>query len=202
MRLIVIRHGRPEWRLPRLISLFQFERALIDYDHAHLSREGINATAALITRLPKALILSSDLPRAQETAEIIARESKATIKCDSLFRELLAPSIGKEVVGRLCAPPVIWSLVHWCCWVAGIGECLEGPRAAWSRAAKAANTILTCFDAEEDVILVSHGWFIILLTQYLRWHKLIERGPFLPRASYGAMTEYLLRRRDSYVEIG
>ncbi len=62
VRLIVIRHGRPEWRLPRLISLFQLERALIRYDNAHLSQEGIDAAAVLITRLPKALILSSDLP--------------------------------------------------------------------------------------------------------------------------------------------
>jgi hypothetical protein len=47
MRLILIRHGRPEWHLPFLISLSQFEHVSAGYDAAHLSSEGKRAIGTL-----------------------------------------------------------------------------------------------------------------------------------------------------------
>lgn len=92
MRLILIRHGQPEWRPPHLISLSQYRQGITAYDAAHLSDAGIRAMEVLATRLPEAVVLCSDLIRAKETAEIIGR-GKATIKFDAAFRELQAPTI-------------------------------------------------------------------------------------------------------------
>lgn len=68
----MIRHGRPEWRLPRWISLSRFVHVSGDYTLARLAKEGISAIELLARTLPQTLILSSDLARARETAEIIA----------------------------------------------------------------------------------------------------------------------------------
>ena len=78
--------------------------------------------------------------------------------------------------------------------MAGVGEYTEGPRAAWKRAGQATDLILASFREENTLILVSHGWFITLITVYLRKSGLIERGPFMPRVShFGGMTEYDVR---------
>ena len=191
MRLVVIRHGRPEWRLPFMISLAQFEHASAGYDAAGLSVEGNVAIDALSRRLPKALVLSSDLPRARETAEIIGR-GKEAIGFDSIFREVATSQIATNLLGKLWAPAVAWALIKRCCWVLGVGECPEKPRAAWNRAAEAAVEILK-YSCEESVILVSHGCFMVVLVLYLRWRGLIKHGPLLPRVGYGAATECLLR---------
>ena len=193
MRLIIIRHGQPEWRPPRFISLSQHRQAIIAYDAAHLSDDGIRSIRTLVTRLPEATILSSDLIRAKETAEIIGR-GRATIKFDSVFRELQAPTIATHFLDSVRLPTTLWSLIHWWCWLVGIGECSERPRAAWKRASQATRLILSVFRGEDTIILVSHGWFITLLTIYLRKHRLIERGPLLPQVrDFGRMTEYDLR---------
>ncbi len=188
MHLILIRHGQPDWQTPRCISLAQFRQRAIAYDATHLSPPGSGAIRSLAARLPEAAILSSDLPRARETAEILGRGT-ATIRFDPLFRELQAPIIAGRLLDELRVPPIIWSLVHWFCWLVGIGQFSEGPRAAWKRAAEAAQRILS-FEGGDTLIVVSHGWFIFLLTIYLRSHGLIARGPLLPRLSFGGVTRY------------
>jgi broad specificity phosphatase PhoE len=188
----MIRHGRPEWRRPFFTLLSQFERTSAGYDAARLSEEGAEAVHSLARQLPKAFIMSSDLPRARETAEIVRGGGRA-IECASLFRELQAPRVASGLLGRLWAPTLVWSLMHWCCWILGIGDCSEKPRAAWNRVARAADKILEHFGTEEGIILVSHGWFMILLAIHLRWRGVIERGPLIPRTGFGALTEYLLR---------
>jgi broad specificity phosphatase PhoE len=192
MRFIVIRHGRPAWHSPRLISLAEFEDLSVAYDDAHLSEEGIEAAADLGRRLPKVPILSSDLPRARETAEAIA-DGKQAIAFDPLFREVPNTRIGRGLLGRLRGPADMWAFVRRCFWIMGAGECAEKPRDAWGRASRATHRILRQGARQRDVILVSHGWFLTVLALHLRWHGLIERGPLLPRVGYGAMTLYHLR---------
>src|SRR5512135_2186201 len=132
MRLFIIRHGRPDWQPPRFISLAQHRQGLIAYDAAHLSNDGIRNIEVLAARLPEAFILSSDLIRAKETAEII-RHGKAAIEFDPVFQELQAPTIAAHFLDGVLLPPALWSLIHRWCWLTGIGECSEGPRAAWKR---------------------------------------------------------------------
>jgi broad specificity phosphatase PhoE len=109
---------------------------------------------------------------------------------------LQAPRLATHFISELWAPSLVWSLVHGCCWVLGIGQCPEWPRAAWTRVAQATRKILAHLEAGENIILVSHGWFITLLALHLRWRGLIERGPLIPKTGYGAMTAYHLRVKD------
>ncbi|MCP5018041.1 MAG: histidine phosphatase family protein [Ketobacter sp.] len=194
LQLILIRHGHPEWPSPTLISLSQSEQLLADYDDAHLSKTGKKAISILASQLPKALILSSDLPRARETAEIIVGGTEA-IEFDPLLRELQPPRIATKPIDKLWAPRVIWLLVRWCCWPLGIGECVERPRVAWGRVAQVADKIFRYFETEEILILVGHGWFMTLMALYLRWCGAIEHGPFIPKTGYGAVSKYILRAK-------
>jgi broad specificity phosphatase PhoE len=190
VHLILVRHGQPDWQTPRCISLAQFRQRTIAYDATHLSRQGSTAIRSLAARLPEAAILSSDLLRARETAEILGRGR--AIRFDSLFRELQAPIIAKRFLDELRVPPIIWSLIHWFCWLAGIGQFSEGPRAAWKRAAGAAEKMLS-FEGRDTLIVVSHGWFIFLLAIYLRSHGLIVRGPLVPQLRFGGVTHYWIK---------
>jgi broad specificity phosphatase PhoE len=191
IRLILVRHGQPDWQTPRCSSLVQFRQRTVAYDATRLSQPGIDAIRSLVARLPEVAILSSDLLRARETAEILGRGT-AGIRFDPLFRELQAPIIAKRFLDELRVPPIIWSLIHWFCWLVGIGQFSEGPRAAWKRAARAAERILS-FEGGDTLIVVSHGWFIFLLTIYLRSHDLIARGPLMPQLSFGGVTHFGLK---------
>jgi broad specificity phosphatase PhoE len=193
VHLIIIRHGHPEWRRPFFVSFSEFERLSLQYDRAGLSAKGAEAVGALAKQLPKAFVLSSDLPRARETAEIIGNNHNVNIEFSPLFRELKAPRVATGLFAKPWAPAFIWSLVHWWSWIAGSGESPEKPRTAWRRAAQATNKILKQFETEDTIILVSHGWFMILLTLHLRWRRLIKRGPIIPKTGLGAATEYALR---------
>ena len=191
MRLILVRHGQPDWQTPRCISLSQFRQRSIAYDATHLSEKGSNAIQALVAGLPRAAILSSDLLRARETAEILGRGT-AAIRFDPLLRELQAPGIASCFLDELRVPPIIWSLIHWCCWLVGIGQFSEGPRAAWHRAARATEKILS-FESDDTLVVVSHGWFMLLLTVYLRKCGIVERGPLIPQVSFGGVTHYCVK---------
>jgi broad specificity phosphatase PhoE len=193
IRLILVRHGQPDWQTPRCTSLVQFRQRTVAYDATRLSQPGIDAIRSLVARLPEVAILSSDLLRARETAEILGRGT-AGIRFDPLFRELQAPIIANHFLDELRVPPIIWSLIHWFCWLVGIGQFSEGPRAAWKRAARAAERILS-FEDGDTLIVVSHGWFIFLLTIYLRSHDLIARGPLMPQLSFGGVTHYWVKVR-------
>jgi broad specificity phosphatase PhoE len=164
----------------------------VEYDEAHLSEDGARAAAAIARQLPQVPILSSDLPRARETAEAIA-DGKRAIAIDPLFREVPNTRIARGLLGKLWAPADIWAFVRRCFWIIGAGDCSEKPREAWGRASKATDKILKQGKQQNDVILVSHGWFLTVLALHLRWRGLIERGPLLPRVGYGAMTLYHLR---------
>jgi broad specificity phosphatase PhoE len=85
---------------PPLISLSQFERMVAEYDATELSGEGTEAVEELARQLPEALILSSDLPRTQETAQIIAGNG-SSIKFSPLFRELKSPCIAIGLLNKL-----------------------------------------------------------------------------------------------------
>jgi broad specificity phosphatase PhoE len=193
MQLILIRHGRPDWRLPRLVSLAEYQHGLLTYDTAHLSTDGIRAIEVLAPQLPQAPILSSDLIRARETADIIGHDT-VCVQFDSAFRELQAPTLRAHWLGGVRLPPALWSLVHWDCWLFGVGEQSETPHAAWRRAKRATDLIRVAFGKADTLILVSHGWFITLLTLYLRKRGLIRHGPLVPDVRhFGGMTEYQFR---------
>ena len=192
VHLILVRHGQPDWQTPHCISLSRFRQRSIAYDATHLSQQGSDAIKSLVAGLPQAAILSSDLLRARETAEILGRGT-AAIRFDPLFRELQAPVIASRFLDELRVPPIIWSLIHWCCWLVGIGQFSEGPRAAWKRAARAAEKILSSFEGGDTVVVVSHGWFIFLLAIYLRRRGIVERGPLIPRLSFGGVTHYCVK---------
>lgn len=190
----MVRHGHTEWQRSLFLSLSEYQRFSDSYDIASLSDRGRAIAYVLAERLPAALVLSSDLPRAVETAELLGRGIRMVVK-NPLFREVPLPRISGHLFSYLQVPAIVWSVVHRLFWVLGIGECREGPRASWQRAAAAAAAkyILDYLSLEKAIILVSHGWFMILLALYLRWRGLIEQGPLFPQVGYCAVTEYRLR---------
>jgi broad specificity phosphatase PhoE len=192
VKLILIRHGRPDWQFPRFSTLLQFERGVEGYDEAGLSESGSKAIADAVAQLPTAKILSSDLLRARMTAEILAEFSQQPIEFDPIFREVKTTKISSGHLGKLWGPNFIWTLLRFLAWLTGIGDYVESPRQLWQRLAKVHQILRSHFETEDTIILVSHGWFITLLALYLRLQRTIESGPILPGTDYGSSTEYIL----------
>jgi broad specificity phosphatase PhoE len=189
----MIRHGQPDWHHVSFTSLRQLEQLSLQYQTVSLSSRGRRAIRRMAQSLPEGFILSSDLPRARETAQILVQERKLPIMIDPTFREIQTPHIGGGLWGTLWGPTYMWLAIRCSCWIVGIGICSERPRTAWARVEKGAKIVLASLKTERAIILVSHGWYMTLLALFLRRHGLIECGPLVPNVHYGAVTRYCLK---------
>ncbi len=194
MKLILVRHGRPEYQSARVASLYRFQELVLEYDKAGLSSVGKQDIIATAKNLPQAPIESSDLRRARETAEILATILEAPIHFNSLYREVKVSKLTIAHLEKWESSTSIWKILRLTSWLLGVGEFEEGPRQVWSRVMKAVQYLLVQFEQKETIILVSHGWFITLVALRLRLKRLVIKGPILPTVEFGAATPYLLRK--------
>lgn len=80
-RLVLWRHGRTEWNVA---NRFQGNR---DVDLDDVGRSQAHAAAASLTRMDPDLIVSSDLRRAADTAQVLADRLGLSVRTDADLRE-------------------------------------------------------------------------------------------------------------------
>jgi len=168
MRLLLIRHGRAEVRAPSwLLSRAQVARVQVEYESSRLV-PGTAPPAALVAEVAAAsLIACSDLPRATESAAMLAPGRPAT-PCPH-FRELHLPiPMRNWAIPR--APLPVWELLGHLQW--GI-DILRGRDVSPEGGAQAARAVAWCHDVAQrlpehaTVAVVTHGMFRRLLARSL-----------------------------------
>lgn len=182
MRLLLIRHGRAELRAPSwLLSRAQVERLQVEYETSRLV-PGIGPPRALVEEISAAHMLAcSDLPRAMESAALLAAGRSVTISPH--FRELTLPiPFAGWALPR--APLPVWELLGHLQWGLDIlrGRDVEpGAREQALLAAEWCRDIVHELPADACAAVVTHGVFRRLLARTL------EQSGWLPdgaRRSY------------------
>lgn len=186
--LWTIRHGHPDVpkNRPR-VSRDEFNRYLDAYDAAGLSPSEAARLQALYATYPRPdLVLSSDLPRARETAILFARG--ADVRVDPVFREVpvfLPPGESWFLTGRW--PGEVWWSYLRVAWFRGAQR--ETPEQSRARVADAIDLIEAALASAGGVGLVSHAGFLLLLVDTMKRRGLVA-GPRLPSIGFGRATAY------------
>lgn len=182
MRLLLIRHGRATLDAPRwLLSRAQVAQLQVAYESSRLV-PGETPPSALVEEVAAAnLIACSDLPRAVESAAMLAPGRPAT-RC-AHFRELHLP-IPMQGWAIPRAPLPVWELLGHLQWEIDI---LRGRDVSPEGAAQEERAVAWCQELARSlpvhatVAVVTHGVFRRLLARTL------ERSGWLPdraRRSY------------------
>ncbi|MCY0899602.1 MAG: phosphoglycerate mutase family protein [Firmicutes bacterium] len=186
--LWVMRHGRPNLPAnPLLLTKSEFNRYLDAYDDAGLSSDESARLQRLYQHYPVPdLVISSDLPRALETAELFGRG--APLKVDPLFREIpvRVPEKDTWFLNRRWPSEVWWSYLRFA-WFYNIPP--EGRLRSTARSEEAAAVILAYQREVNKLAVVSHsGFLLVTIDLLMRRGHLVGRR--LPRIGFGEPTTY------------
>ena len=164
MKIRCVRHGKPEFQYPhgaKQLSAEEFNGLLDSYDAAGLDWPWNRARAAG-TVLP-GYSVSSDLPRAVETAQLLSGSPPA--HTSNLYREVPLPRF-QDLTRRL--PGALFMALSRLGWYLGTMPCVETRRDTRRRVALAADELEQLCDRQREVCLYAHGFFLWLLGGELR----------------------------------
>jgi broad specificity phosphatase PhoE len=164
LRIILVRHGKPAIATNPRTSHHGFRRYIDDYEEAGLDPR--SAPPEELVDLVKGLnaVFTSGSPRATDSARTLFPE--ADIIADPLFAEapLAAPRIP---LVKMKVP--VWAVMARLMWHAGYHPEIENYRRAKTRAAAAAEILLSRAQANDGIaVLVAHGYFNAMIGRVLR----------------------------------
>src|SRR5665213_2432549 len=166
MRILLIRHGRPDIALSPRTSHAGFAAYIDAYEEAGLSPA--NLPPSELRDLARELdhVFTSDRPRSRQSAAALA--SHAELIADPLFAEapLAAPRLP---LLRMRVPK--WAVVSRILWHAGFHPGIETARGAAGRAAQAADILIARARQTGVTALVAHGHF-----NWMIGRQLVRRG--------------------------
>lgn len=169
MRIVLIRHGRPDMGRSRWIGHAAFARFIDDYQASSL--DGTHPPPAELVDLvrPARLIFASELQRSIESAHML--KPGGEIMSTPLFTE--SPLASPPLPGlRMKAPA--WAVISRVAWHGGFKPGIESYGQSKQRARKAAELLAS--EAEDNglAVLVAHGYFNAILGRTLHlngWRK-------------------------------
>lgn len=180
MRIVLVRHGRPEPVSPTRISGPAIGDWVRAYDAVGIIRSHAPPLPVLELARAANYFVASDLRRARESAAWLANSRGVNIDAD--LREAALPeSLGTP----LTLPTGVWIVIARLAWFLNWSDARESVAAARARAARMAGRLTTLAAEHECVMAVGHGMFNRFVAAELRrrgW-----RGPTaLPGGYWGA----------------
>src|SRR5665213_2680188 len=187
MRILLIRHGRPDIALSPRTSHAGFAAYIDAYEEAGLSPA--NLPPSELRDLARELdhVFTSDRPRSRQSAAALA--SHAELIADPLFAEapLAAPRIP---LLNMKVPK--WAVISRILWHVGFHPGIENARAATRRAVRAADILIARARRSGATALVAHGYFNWMIGRELARRGFVRTGSH--RARYWNTVTY--ERKD------
>lgn len=153
MRIILMRHGKPDLIKAKPLASHEFHQWIQAYNNAPLCAESTPSDDALKVANECAFVVCSHLRRSQESAQ---RLELTTAHSDENFREVDMPH------GNLYLPslsPSAWTVLFRCLWFMGYARNSETFHSAQVRASAGARQLHELAQQHGSVIFVGHGLF-------------------------------------------
>ena len=163
IRIVLIRHGKPNVGRGRWISHKKFQDYIAEYERAGLHPD--NPPPAWLVELTRQArrIYASDRPRAEESARALAPHAELSLS--SVFMEAQLKSPRLPLVRM---KPPAWAVVARLAWHAGHHGGIEDYRDAKDRAEKAVDMLADTARQDGIAVLVAHGYFNAIVGRMLR----------------------------------
>ncbi|OQX95828.1 hypothetical protein B6I21_03420 [candidate division KSB1 bacterium 4572_119] len=152
MKIVVIRHGKPNISISKPVNSIEFGESVKAYNDAGIKKASKPPEDAVKEYNNCNKIICSDLPRSVESAKLLT--PKKQIHQDSLFREVEMPH-GTWRTPRL--RPESWLIIFRIFWIFGYSKNVESFKDAKQRAKRAAHNLVTFARKYESVGFVGHG---------------------------------------------
>jgi broad specificity phosphatase PhoE len=163
MRIILVRHGRPNIPVSVRTSHKEFRSYIDAYEEAGLDPESAPPEELLDLVGELTAVFTSGRPRAHESAKALA--PRAELIADPLFVE--APLASPRIpLLRMNVPK--WAVISRILWHAGYHPEIENYRRAKHRASQAADILMKRAHSDGSAVLVAHGYFNLIIGRELQ----------------------------------
>ena len=165
MEISLIRHGKSTCSKINRISCKEFGIWVEKYDYSGVFEEDSNPTVTLKKAATANIVLSSELKRSIDSANLLNPNLKAI--SDPLFRETELPIPLTNLWG-IKLNSCIWAVILRCLWFSGYSRGCESLSNAIDRAKKASELLVKYAQEHTSVALVGHGFFNMLIAKELQ----------------------------------
>lgn len=170
-RLVLVRHGRTAWNLEGRAQ------GHTDVSLDEVGRAQAAAVAPVLARLSPTVLWSSDLVRARETADHVARATGLSVQLDARLREF---DVGEraglnvpEFAERFPESHASWKSGH----ITGLVPGAETPQQVIDRMVPALGEIWSAIAPGETTVVISHGACMkVALLAFLGWPEHLGRS--------------------------
>ncbi len=163
MRIVLVRHGRPDIPTNPRASHREFRSYIDAYEEAGLDPESAPPEELQDLAGEFEAVFTSGKKRSHDSAKALA--PKAELIADPLFEE--APLASPRIpLLRMKVPK--WAVVARILWHAGYHPEIENYRRAKHRASRAADILMEHARASGGAALVAHGYFNLMIGRELR----------------------------------
>jgi len=172
LRIVLVRHGRPDIEASPRTSHDGFRRYIDEYQEAGLDPMSVPPEELLDLVKGLNAVHTSDAPRANDSARTLLPE--AELIADPLFAE--APLASPRIPLLKMKVP-LWAVMARIMWHAGYHPEIENYRRAKSRANQAADILVDRAVSNEGIaVLVAHGYFNAMIGRILRKRGFCRTG--------------------------
>ncbi len=169
IRIVLIRHGKPDVGRGRWITHRKFKDYIEQYEQAGLDPESPPPDWLVNLTRQARRVYASDRPRATESARALAPHAQLSLS--PLFMEAQLKSPRLPLV-RL--KPPAWAVIARLAWHAGHHGGIEDYRDARDRARRAVDMLSRVAGEDGIAVLVAHGYFNAIVGRTLSkqgWRK-------------------------------
>ncbi len=165
MNIILVRHGKSLLVENMPVNIGGFKEWVEKYDTSGILEEPSFPPETLLKASGAKMVLTSDLKRAVQSAEMLKPDIKAA--ADPVFREV-AMSVPLSGPKGLKLTAGWWAVIFRCLWLYGYAGGGESFQAAKKRAAAATGILDKSAREHGDVLLVGHGFFNRMIGKELK----------------------------------
>ncbi|WP_287602465.1 hypothetical protein [Thiothrix sp.] len=161
MKIILMRHGKPDFDFSRRVKATEFARIAHEYDTAGMVDHP--PIQAMEQAQQCNAVVVSDLIRSHLSAQALILEN--IVLSSTLFKEAPLPYPSS---GNIKLSVSIWAVLLRVAWLLGYSQNSESFNAASNRAKEAAGVLMQLAEKHGSVLLVGHGVMNWLLAKELR----------------------------------
>lgn len=169
MKIILIRHGRPENAHSAKLNSAGFANWVKNYDHS-LVAEDSHPNYQQLESYKQYYAVSSDLPRAIHSCKLVFQRQPD--HQSALFREMEIPRY--RLPFKLKAWH--WVYVNRLLWMCGKRGPFESYCEAKQRAKQAAEQLIALANTHGNVVLFSHGFLNLHMRKHLRTNGFLQHS--------------------------